>query len=380
MERDIRAGDLIVINYGHTSQSYPITEIAAEGIYFRSDDGESLAVPAQGRYVIQGLTVPHEVTFAAIPDPQPVQPIGLTVPQPAQPFVTQAARPAQTFAPQPAQPMIQQPIAPKSPTRRKPPNTPVPEQVLVGQTGRISGLGTMYGDDTDKVRPVGKYRFQVTRVMRNGKNVVIQLEDGSVLTLRWHNHGATVGHGWAVRTMQNNRVEYEVINIDWDYEPTARPIVAQPTQPFVPQPAQQVPRPFVPQPAQQVPRPFVPQPVQQVGLTIPQQPIAPKSPARPRPPRAPAPLPDPVRVGQTGRISGLGAQYNDDTDKIRPWGTYSFLATRVLRNGKNIIIQLADGSVLTLRWHDFGTYGYRWAVRTKQNNRAEFQPVDVFWD
>jgi hypothetical protein len=166
MERPIQPGDLIVIDYGYTKQSYPITEIAPEGIYFRSENGESLAiVDAFGKYMVQGLEPFHVITFAAGPEPMIPQP---TIPAPIIP---------QPTVPPPIIPQL----APKQPGQTKP-KTGI-DLPFVAQIGDRGTIYTPLFDDTGRLtRATAAYPFVVERVLRNGQNVVIRLEAETLMT------------------------------------------------------------------------------------------------------------------------------------------------------------------------------------------------------
>lgn len=175
----------LTIDYGFTTRSYPITQIM-----FQAEDGTSVASYTPNGYVVDGLTVPHTITLTQV-QPQVEQP--------------------------PIQPQVQQPTTKPPPkTKHKGGLTPgrgrgmPPEPMKVGQTGRIWGLGTRYDDEGNAVRPSGTYRFTVTRVLRNGSNVIITMEDGRPLTLRWRTHSMTTGRGWTVRTKDGTFYQVDV--------------------------------------------------------------------------------------------------------------------------------------------------------------------------
>lgn len=198
MERTIQPGDYITITYAPVS--FPITQITAEGIYFRTPDGESLSVPNQGEYIIQGLTVPHKVTFDIAPQ-------AAQVPQVTPP--DQTTQPALLFPPT-------KPTKPKGVRKPPAPGISQPDPIQPGQTGKVYGLGAMYNDEGNKVRPYGEYRFTALRTLRNGSNVIIQLQDGSSLTLRWRTHSNTTGRGWTIRRKEHNTDTYELIGVELD--------------------------------------------------------------------------------------------------------------------------------------------------------------------
>lgn len=63
MLRSLHVGDLVVIDYGYANLTCYVTKITPEGIYFQSENGESIVVYDGNKYIVQGLNVPHTVTF-----------------------------------------------------------------------------------------------------------------------------------------------------------------------------------------------------------------------------------------------------------------------------------------------------------------------------
>lgn len=182
----------LTIDYGFTTRSYPITQIM-----FQAEDGTSVATYTPDGYVVDGLTVPHNITIDQVQAPQvpQVQPNRVTMPQVPRVRTTQ----------------VEYETVPQYSLR--PGELRPPPVVKVGQTGRISGLGATYNDEGKEVRRWGTYRFTVERVLRNGSNVVIRVEDGHKLTLRWRTHSQTTGRGWTVKT---GKTSYDLVDVQLD--------------------------------------------------------------------------------------------------------------------------------------------------------------------
>lgn len=250
MARELQPGDYIVITY--KPMRYRITGITDNAINFDTKYGGDEAVLLNGQYVVEDAdTVTFEagepLPVAPLPVPAPTVPrpfqAPVPVPQPAyrapftakppipqptipRPGFPQPAKPAALLPtyPQPVQPAYAMPMygqaAPAVPkTPRKVPNVPLPPLIQERQTGTVSGPGAQYQEDGDPVRNAGNYRFTAIRSLRNGTNVIIQLEDGSNLTLRWHDLGKDRGHGWTVRVRDpygRKTAPHEVINVTLD--------------------------------------------------------------------------------------------------------------------------------------------------------------------
>lgn len=92
--------------------------------------------------------------------------------------------------------------------------------------------------------------------------------------------------------------------------------------------------------------------------------------------------PQVIKPGQTGFIWGLGVQYDEAGQRVRPSAKYRFRVLRSLRKGSNVILELDDGvlSTLTIRWRSEGTLGRGWMVRYKQAGNYYFTPVTLELD
>lgn len=80
--------------------------------------------------------------------------------------------------------------------------------IKVGTTGEISGEGTKYDDTGYPVRREGKYKFTVTAVNQTRTDAVLEVEDGTVVTIfllpvhrrYWKPGEDLVENKWFVRT------------------------------------------------------------------------------------------------------------------------------------------------------------------------------------
>lgn len=153
---------------------------------FRSENGDSVATVSNTGLFVEGLDIPHTITLT------PIEQI------------------AQVTIPKPIPEVFEK--KPKIPEKKDPHhNVLEPLRHEVHDTGYISGPGAGYNDEGIKVREADlipdlykgpiKYRYRIERILRKGKNIIIKLEDGSTLTLRWRSHiWFPTGKGWTVKT------------------------------------------------------------------------------------------------------------------------------------------------------------------------------------
>jgi hypothetical protein len=64
-KRTLRANDLAMVTVGQESYKYRIISIEPEIIYIDNQGGISALIPGDGKWVVQGFDIPHEVSFEA---------------------------------------------------------------------------------------------------------------------------------------------------------------------------------------------------------------------------------------------------------------------------------------------------------------------------
>lgn len=146
MTRPIQPGDFVTVDYGYATKSYTITSIAQDGIYFQSENGLSLIDMIDNQYIIQGLTVPHTLTFQT----------GIET-------IVKSVVPIKPKSPKPNKTKVR--------GGREP---PLPEQ---GDKGTI--LTVLFDERGNIEGPITNYKFEVERVLRNGQNLDIKLYSGN---------------------------------------------------------------------------------------------------------------------------------------------------------------------------------------------------------
>ena len=208
MARDIQPGDIITV-----TTKYEIVAIEGDEIIFGTTrgmgvatfdpnsgkyvtrDGGSIFDPISGRYVTRG----GEVTgFEAAP--QVIKPV--YTPQPV--TGSQITFPTQQVPRTPRRVDLHD-IAAEYP----------PQVIEPGRTGVISGLGVKYNEHGEAVRAVRDYRFQALHALTKGSNVVLLLDDGTTLIIRWRSEG-TLGRGWMVLYKEAGRNYFTPVYVKLD--------------------------------------------------------------------------------------------------------------------------------------------------------------------